>query len=441
MDRLDGKRVLVVGMARSGQAAARLALSRGARVVTTDLKADAPTVEGCEAVHGLHRRADFLGAHLIVVSPGVPASAPDLVAAREAGVPMTGELAFAASFLRAPIAAVSGTNGKSSTTWFLGQLLREAGIRAFVGGNLGTPLSAGVDEPMDMAVVEVSSYQMELPGTFRPRAAAILNLTPDHLGRHGTMEGYAEAKGRMFAQMRPDDYAIVPAGDPYLTPLVDRTEARALWLGGDPGVRIHGEVATLSGTPDDGDVPLSRLRLLGAHNRLNASVAALLAVCMGLRRDQLDLGALTPLAHRLQLVAEGHGVRWVDDSKATNVDASIVGIQGVGGAQIVLLGGLGKEGADYSVLRPCLEAHARRILCFGKTGPEIAESLHGLPVQTVATLADAVTLASVQSRPGEVVLLSPACASFDEFRDFEHRGDVFAALARAAAERGPKEVS
>lgn len=441
MRRLEGARVLVVGMARSGVAAATLARRLGARVTTTDLRADAPPVEGCEAAHGLHRREDFLGADLIVVSPGVPAAQADLAAARAAGVEVVGELGFAASFLTVPILAVSGTNGKSSTTHFLGQLLRGAGFRPFVGGNLGVPLSAGVGQDFDLAVLEVSSYQMELPGDFHPKAAAILNLTPDHLGRHGSMEGYAEAKGRLFARMGPDDFAAVPAGDPWLAPLLERTRGRRLWLGGAPGVRLEadGARARLEGTPDDGPVSLAELRLLGAHNRQNAAAACLLAVCGGARRADLDLGALTALSHRLELVHEAGGVRWVDDSKATNVDAAEVGINGVGGRQIVLLGGLGKEGADYAALRPALEAHARLILCFGRTGPEIAASLPDLPVRLVPGMAEAVAAAAAEARPGEVVLLSPACASFDEFRDFEHRGEVFAALARATRAPAPQE--
>ncbi len=440
MRELTGARVLVVGMARSGVAAARLARARGAEVTTTDLRADAPAVEGCRAVHGRHAREDFLSADLIIVSPGVPAAQPDLAAARAAGVEVVGELVFAASFLQVPAVAVSGTNGKSSTTHFLGQLLRGAGSRPFVGGNLGVPLSSAIGQDFDLAVLEVSSYQLELPGGFHPRAAAILNLTPDHLGRHGTMEGYAEAKGRLFAEMGPEDFAAVPLGDALLAPQLERTRARRLWLGGEPGVRLDGsgERAILSGTPDDGEIPLGELRLLGAHNRSNAAAAALLAVCMGARRADLDLGALTALAHRLELVAEARGVRWVDDSKATNIDAALVGIHGVGGRQIVLLGGLGKEGADYTTLAPALEAHARLTICFGRTGPEIAAALGGLPLALVGTLAEAVRLAEQVARAGEVVLLSPACASFDEFRDFEHRGEVFAALARAVAASAPE---
>lgn len=439
MRELAGARVLVVGMARSGVAAARLARARGATVKTTDLRPDAPAVEGCEAVHGHHRRADFLESDLIVVSPGVPAAQPDLAAARAQGVEVVGELGFAASFLTVPVVAVSGTNGKSSTTHFLGQLLRGAGYRPFVGGNLGVPLSVGVGQDIDLAVLEVSSYQLELAGGLHPHAAAILNLTPDHLGRHGTMAGYSLAKGRLFAEMGPDDFAAVPAQDPLLVAQLERTRARRLWLGGAPGVRVEGRQVWLSGTPDDGPIALDGLRLLGAHNRENAAAAALLAVCMGARREALDLSALTALSHRLELVHEAGEVRWVDDSKATNVDAALVGIAGVGGQQIVLLGGLGKEGADYRPLAPVLAAHARRILCFGQTGPEIAAALAELPVTLVPTMAEAVALAAREARPGEVVLLSPACASFDEFRDFEHRGDVFAALARATAGAANRE--
>lgn len=439
MRELSGARVLVVGMARSGVAAARLARARGARVTTTDLRAEAPTVDGCEAVHGRHRREDFLAADLIVVSPGVPAAAPDLVAAREAGVELVGELGFAASFLDVPVVAVSGTNGKSSTTHFLGQLLAAAGFRPFVGGNLGVPLSSAIGSDMDVAVLEVSSYQLELPGGLHPRAAAILNLTPDHLGRHGTMEGYAAAKGRLFAEMGPEDFAAVPEGDRHLAPLMAGTRARRLWLGGAPGVRLEGEAAVLSGSPDDGPVSLASLGVLGAHNRENAATAALLAVCMGAPRARLDMSKLTALAHRLQVVHQVDQIRWVDDSKATNVDAALVGIRGVGGSQIVLLGGQGKDGADYRELAPALAAHARLVLCFGQSGPEIAAALPGLPVRLVPGMADAVALAAREARAGEVVLLSPACASFDEFRDFEHRGDVFAALARATTVAGAEE--
>lgn len=427
---LAGRRVLVVGMARSGVSAARLARRLGASVTCTDTRADAPAVEGCAQVYGAHRREDFLGADLIVVSPGVPAAQPDLLAAREAGVEVVGELGFAAAHLRAPIVAVTGTNGKSSVTWFTAQLLEQAGRRVFAGGNLGTPLSEAVGEDWDVAVVEVSSYQLELPGALHPVAAALLNLTPDHLGRHGTMAGYAAAKARLLERMGPEDTAVLPPDDPWLAPLGRTTRARVLWIDGSPGARVREDALALTGTRDDGTLSLAGLALPGAHNRRNVAAAALLAVSAGAPRAALDLARLRPLPHRLELVAEHGGVRWINDSKATNIEAAQVGIAGVGGTLVVLLGGQGKEGADYSALRPALAGHARAIVCFGASGPEIAEALEGLPVEVTPTMAAAMRAAARQAVPGDAVLLSPACASFDEFRDFEHRGRVFAELAK-----------
>lgn len=428
-----GQRVLVVGMARSGQAAAALALRLGAQVTATDLRADAPVVPGVTAIYGEHRRADFLSADLIITSPGVPPGMAHLAEARAAGVPVLGELGFAAQRIKVPIAAVTGTNGKSSTTWYLGQLSRAVGVRTFVGGNLGTPLSEAVGSNAALVVAEVSSYQLELAGDFHPKVGVILNLTPDHLARHGDMATYAAVKGRIFARMGPDDTAVLPLGDRWLAPLAARTAARVLWLGGAPGVRIEGEALIFEGTDDDGAISLEALRLLGPHNRVNAAAAALLAISIGLPRRALDLGALSPLKHRLELVHSAGGVRWIDDSKATNVEAAQIGVAGVGGAQVVLLGGQGKEGADYSALRPALSAHGRRIICFGESGPEMAAALAGLPVTLVPTMAEAVALAAREAQPGEAVLLSPAAASFDEFQNFEHRGEVFAALAREVA--------
>jgi UDP-N-acetylmuramoylalanine--D-glutamate ligase len=424
-------RLLVVGMARSGAAAARLALRRGWQVTTTDARADAPEVAGATAVHGRHRREDFLAADLIVVSPGVPSTQPDLAAAKGAGVPILGELAFAASMIEAPILAVSGTNGKSTTTWLCGQLCEQAGMRAFVGGNLGNPLSNAVDGGWDVCVAEVSSYQMEFPGAFRPRAAAILNLTPDHLERHRDMETYGEHKCRMFARMGPEDAAIVPAGDSRLVRLADARPGTRLFLGGAPGVRDLGQTLEVSGTADPGELPLAGFPLAGRHNRENLAAAVLLASWVGLRRRDVRLADLRGLPHRMELVAERAGVRWIDDSKATNVDAALAAYSGVDGPFVALLGGRGKAGASYEALVGPLVS-ARAVVCFGEEGPRIAAVLRagGVDVRDASSLADAVRLARGQARPGDSVLLSPACASFDAFTDFEHRGRVFAELAR-----------
>ncbi len=439
---LAGQRVLVVGMARSGLAAARLALARGASVHCVDLRADATAPDGATCRFGPHVAADFEDADLVVVSPGVPTKNRWLDAARAAGATVVGELGFSAEVVHAAgvtVLAVTGTNGKSSTVSFAGQLLEAAGVDPFVGGNLGRPLSelalGLLDGTMDpeAAVVEVSSYQLELLGGFRPAAGAILNLTPDHLARHGTMAAYAAAKQRIFENMRPGGIAVLPKDAPWadapLPPgvLLARLRARpGIWFEEDTVcVQLHpaGPVER---------VDASGFPLPGEHNRDNLAVAVLLALAAAVPADRIDPSALRALPHRLEPVHTAAGVRWVNDSKATNIDAARIGIDGIGAGSIVLLGGQGKDGADYGDLRAALAGNSRHIIAFGASGPTIAEDLHDLNVERVATLADAVALARQLARPGDTVLLSPACASFDEFDDFEHRGRVFAALARGS---------
>jgi UDP-N-acetylmuramoylalanine--D-glutamate ligase len=439
---LRGRRVRVFGMGRSGQAAARLAADEGAEVVCVDERAVPAAPAGCAVEEGPVEPARFTRADLVIVSPGVPAAHPAVQAAVAAGVPCVGELGFAAGFLQAagvPILAVTGTNGKSTTTSFLGQLLERAGRRCFTGGNLGRPLSMALLEPhpggpWDVAAVEVSSYQLELPGPLAPRAGAILNLTPDHLGRHGDMAGYAAAKARLFDAMGPTDTTVLPAGDALLGEAAARSRARRLFLGGAPGVEVEEGRLWLSGSPDDGPVDLSGLGPHGPHNRSNAAAAVLLALCGGLRRAQIDLSTLQGLPHRLQTVHQRDGLTWIDDSKATNVDAALIGLRGAPAPQVALLGGQGKEGADYAPLRPVLAERARAVVCFGASGPAIADALLPLAAHRAADLRAAVALARRLARPGDTVLLSPACASFDEFTDFEHRGRVFAALAAGSAD-------
>lgn len=435
-----GKNVLVVGMARSGVAAAKLAVQQGAVVTCTDRRPDAPVVEGSRAAYGGHARADFLSADLIVVSPGVPASQPDLVAAAEAGVPLLGELAFAASFLtHVPMYAVSGTNGKSTTTALLGQLLAQGGHTVFTGGNLGQPLSEAVlsPTPWTALAVEVSSYQMELPGDLHPRGAVILNLTPDHLERHKTMDNYGAHKCRLFTKMGPDDIAVLPADDARLTRLAQGAPGQRLYLEGEPGVQILSDRLVFSGVPDPGELPLAGFALPGHHNVQNLAAALLLANHAGVRRDMVQLDRLIGLEHRLEPVGVVAGARWFNDSKATNVDSTLVALAALApvGPLIVLLGGRGKAGAPYEALVSPLRS-ARAVLCFGETGPEIAQALAagGLGSYTCAGLSAAMEQAAQMARPGDIVLLSPACASFDEFTDFEHRGRVFSARVREMAD-------
>jgi UDP-N-acetylmuramoylalanine--D-glutamate ligase len=443
---LVGKRVLVMGLGRSGQAAARLALARGAQVHVTDQSTSVAEIAGTTARLGEHVASDFEDADVVVVSPGIPASSSWLTRARTHGATVIGELGFAAQVIQAagvPMLAITGTNGKSSTTEFTAQLLRAAGRTVFAGGNLGRPLAElalGIlqgDALPDAAVVEVSSYQLELPGGFHPRAAVVLNLTPDHLARHGTMAEYGATKLRIFDNMGPDDLAILPAGVPDLP--VDAVHGPTLLglaggTGGAPGAVLDMDTVHITGTTDDGPVPLTGFALPGPHNRENIAAAVLLCIGAGLRRAELDVAAVHALPHRLEPVAESHGVRWVNDSKATNVDAALVGILGVGGPSIVLLGGQGKDGAAYASLLPALREHARWVICFGASGADIAASLpHPGTVRTRGGLTDAIDMARQRATTGDTVLLSPACASFDEFRDFEHRGEVFTALARREA--------
>ncbi len=426
------RRVTVVGMARSGLAAARLALRKGARVTCTDRRPDAPIVEGADCIYGEHRRGDFTGADLVVVSPGVPAAQPDLQAAIAAGVPVLGELAFAASLLDIPLLAVTGTNGKSTTTHLLAQILAGAGMRVFAGGNLGRPLSEAVDSGAEIAAVEVSSYQMELPGRFHPRAAAILNLTPDHLERHGTMERYGAHKCRVFARMGPRDAAIVPAGDPLLLRLADAHPGTRYFLGARPGVTQDERRIVLDGVHDPGEVDLAGFPLPGPHNRENLAAAALLAMTgAGIWRADLRPAELSGLPHRLQPVAVRAGVTWIDDSKATNVDSTLVALRAVTLPDtFVLLGGQGKAGSPWELLAAPLQ-RAAGVITFGASGDAIAEVLagEGVRAERSGSMEDAMLRAAGLARSGQSVLLSPSCASFDAFTDYEHRGRAFRARA------------
>lgn len=425
-----GRRVLVFGMARSGVAAATLALASGARVTCTDRRPDAPVLPGTVPVYGAHRREDFLGAELIVVSPGVPPTQPDLAAAVEAGVPVVGELAFAASFLgTVPIYAVSGTNGKSTTTALLGQILERAGRRTFTGGNLGRPLSEAVGGDWEAAAVEVSSYQMDFPGEFHPHAAVILNLTPDHLERHGTMDTYGARKCRMFTRMLAEDAAILPHDDARLHKLALTLPGTRYYLGSRPGIELYPDRLELHGVGDDGSIPLDGFTLAGEHNRWNLAAAVLCAVAGGVPLARVRVAGLEGLPHRMEVVGERAGVRWINDSKATNLESTMAALRGLSEPLVVLLGGRGKEGATYHRLSPYLR-RARAVLCFGEAGPRIHRALHdeGLRPELFGSLEEAVHRAAALARPGDSVLLSPACASFDAFTDFEHRGRQFRSL-------------
>lgn len=450
---------LVVGMGRSGQEAARLLVQLGVPAVTcTDLRADAAVVPGTAQLYGGHAREDFLDKDLVVVSPGVPGDLPHLEVATARGVCVVGELGLAAAVLHdaalpggpPPLVAVTGTNGKSTTVHLAGQLLEQAGKRPFVGGNLGAPLSLAAqallrgDTLYDCIVAEVSSYQLERPGPLHPVAAVALNLSPDHLARHGDMQTYAAAKLALFQRQGPQDLAILPDDDPWLphaAVLRRPRPPRLLSLGGAPGVVASGTSLLFEGTGSDGALDLRRYPLRGAHMALNLGAAVLLTQPLGVTLDRIDVAALRPLPHRMEPVQSSDGRQWFNDSKATNVDAARVGLCAAPRGATALLGGAGKAGADYTDLVPALRANAARVLAFGAAGPEIVRAIGPLlpEIEVVATpsLAHAVAAARHRAEPGSAIVLCPACASFDEFDNFEHRGDVFRALAAAPPEESP----
>lgn len=440
---LAGRRVVVVGLGASGSAAASLCAARGADVVGVDSRDTIEPIEGVRLELGPHRRETFLAAELLVVSPGVPGNQVDVQAAEAAGVPVIGELGLAASLLPdRPVVGITGTNGKSSVTSFCGQLLAAAGMRPFVGGNLGDPLCnavprvEGQEVDWDVAVVECSSYQLERAGPFRPHAAALLNLTPDHLARHGTMEGYAAAKARLLRVQQPGDLAFI-ADDPRLDAAVEGAgQGTRVRIGGLPGVRVDGEVARIvlprADGPLEATLDLSGLPMPGAHNRRNAAIAAALALFVGAPAGavQAAIPSLRALPHRMEPVTTRGDVLWIDDSKATNVAATLVAVSGLSRPAVVLLGGQAKEGDDFTELVPWLGRH-RAVVTFGGAGPMIADTLEGAGVSCVraSTMADAVQRAAHLARPGDAVLLSPGGSSFDAFDNFAQRGRIFHDLA------------
>ncbi len=432
---LARRHVVVLGLGSSGRSAASVAVARGAVVVGVDSRTDVPPLPGVRIEAGETRAATFAAADLVVISPGVPPGHGGVRAAEAAGVPVVGELGFARWYLPQPCVAITGTNGKSTVTTFVGSLLAASGRQPFVGGNLGPALSDAVDGDADVLVVEVSSYQLERPGGFRPDVGVVLNLARDHLARHGDMASYARTKLTLFQEMGPSDLAVLPRGSEMLDALCPPTGRRA-WLGGHPGVTREGDIALVRlGDGHEISFDLSDFQVPGTHNRDNLATALLLAVAAGAspRRLQGAIAGLRGLPHRSDLVGVMDQVTWIDDSKATNVAATAAALAGMNRPTVLLLGGESKAGDDFGALAPLVHGH-RAILTFGADGTAIASALSSVGARFVGSLAEAVTEARRLARAGDVVLLSPGCASFDAFTDFSHRGRSFRALAIPSSE-------
>jgi UDP-N-acetylmuramoylalanine--D-glutamate ligase len=438
---LEKKRVVVVGLGSSGIAAARLCARRGARVVGTDAKgrdavgapALALEVEGVELALGGHDAVDFARADLVVVSPGVPSFAK-LEAAERAGVPTVGEVELAVRELNtpAPIVAVGGTNGKSTVTSLVGAMFEAAGKRTFTGGNLGEPLADHVNEPFDVVVLEVSSFQMERVRDFHPRVSILLNVTPDHLDRYPTLEAYAHAKGNAFVRQTALDVAIVPVGDEMCLAEARRGKGRLVTFG--PGGDVAVTDAEVHEAKRGAHYARAGFGIQGGHNALNVAAAIAAVSDMGISADVIArvLRDFHGLPHRMALVREVSGVRYYDDSKGTNVGASVTALRGIAEKKAVLIAGGRDKGGSYAPLVDALRDRGRAAVLIGEAADTIASAIgDALPVRLAKTIDEAVRVGAELARPGDAVLLSPACSSFDMFKDYKHRGDEFVRAVNA----------
>ncbi|MBC5823871.1 MAG: UDP-N-acetylmuramoyl-L-alanine--D-glutamate ligase [Candidatus Eremiobacteraeota bacterium] len=449
-------RVLVVGLGRSGMETARVLRERGIEVIAFDDVAAALernraelTAIGASLVDldALHRDAAHLSA--AVRSPGVPCENAALALLRRAGVPTYAEIEIAYRLSPAPIIAVTGTKGKSTTTALIGHILRTAGRRTHVGGNIGSPLirecSAAAAE--DWVVAEVSSFQLEATHAFAPRISVILNLSPDHLDRYASMEAYAEAKYRIFANQSGSDAFIGNADDPYLRSLRasgnPRVMARDFWFSLDAAtdgvaIRCEGGAIVWQQTTRRAVriVPVDALRLRGRHNLANAMAAALATLVAGVPAAEVAtaLRTFTPLAHRFATVATIDGVTWIDDSKATNPDAVVKALQTCPAPAVLIAGGRGKE-TDFSALGRTASERTHTVILIGESARQIGAHIHGPVRHYASSLREAVEIAARAAAPSQYVLLSPGCASFDMFENAEQRGDVFASLVRELRDR------
>ena len=456
---LRGVSVVVVGLARSGIAAAEFLVRRGAEVVATDLKVEAELPEeavrlrerGVRLETGAHRPETFARAAMVVVSPGVPWDLPELAIARASGAEVVAEIELAFRHLRGRVAAVTGTKGKSTTTAALGAFLREAGVDARVGGNIGTPLVGLVDGSTDETVfaVEVSSFQLEGTSRFHPQVAVWLNVSPDHLDRHASLEDYVAAKARVLARQTAADWAVVNADDPIVLEQARRGRAPLVHLrasGEPPG---EGDVAFFAGGEarlvrdgrEERLFALSDVRVPGRHLAFDLLAAGAAARLLGAGPDHVARGVrgFGGVEHVLEHVATIDGVDYYNDSKATNVDAAGRGLEAFGGRVLAILGGRYK-GGDFALLLPRLAARGSRVLAIGEARERIRSALApAVPVDACDSLRDAVERARALATRGDTVLLAPGCSSFDMFRDYADRGRQFKEeVARLKQERGTR---
>ena len=457
---LNNKRVLVVGLGKSGVASALFLKAHGARVTVSDTKSgdelrnEIPVLldHGLTVETGGHGDRTFRGQDLIVVSPGVSVDAPPLVQARALGETVIGEIELAAQFLPGPIVAITGSNGKTTTTSLTGEIMTAAGFPTLVGGNIGTPAISLAERAQaeTVIVLEISSFQLETIQTFRPKVAVVLNVTPDHLDRHRTFEAYAGAKARIFENQRSrenqqaSDFAVLNADDPTCVAMSSRVRAQVFWFSRQKEVPQgawvrDGNIVFRDGrgeqkTQQREIMQISEIPLKGAHNLENVLAAVCAGALMGCAPEQIRQAVrdFKAVEHRLEFVATIRGVDYYNDSKATNVDATIKALESFPANIHLILGGKDK-GSDYTVLNDLLRQRVKRVYTIGTAAAKIESQIKDVEVVPAETLENALRKAHAVAQPGDVVLLAPACASFDQFKNYEHRGQVFKEVVRGLA--------
>jgi UDP-N-acetylmuramoylalanine--D-glutamate ligase len=441
---VKNKRVTVAGAARSGIAAAELLARRGARVTLSDTHAEAPGTEplvalGVDLELGGHRTETFTGADLVVLSPGVPPNQETVQAARARGVPVIAEIELASRWLQGRVIAITGTKGKSTTTVLTGRMLEAAGFKVTVGGNIGAPLSAQVSmsTPETLHVVETSSFQLEQIDRFHPWIAVMLNFSPDHLDRHPDVAAYGAAKQRIFENQDAGDWAVINADDPAVLELARRGRATKRLFARETPIALgtivdEGWIVDRQVHEDRRLVPIGAIHLLGAHLVTDVMAAATVGAIAGAAPAAMTAAveAFPGLEHAMELVAEVGGVRFVNDSKATNVESALRSIESFDRDVVAIIGGRFK-GGDFRLLRDALKTRARAVVAIGESKALVRQALGDVvPVHEAATFEEAIERAYEIAKPAGVVLLAPACASFDMFRDYAERGRKFKEAVR-----------
>jgi UDP-N-acetylmuramoylalanine--D-glutamate ligase len=443
----EKKKVLVVGLAKTGLAVARFLKDRGAQVTATDLKrrdelgsyAQEATDMGIALKLGAHETECFTDSDLVVLSPGVPHTIAPLKAARRAGIPVIGEVELASQYIEQPIVAITGTNGKTTTTSLIGEMLEASGREVFVGGNIGAPLIDYVnsDRRAEMVVAEISSFQLDTIENFRPKVGVLLNITADHLDRYDDFSGYVRSKGMLFKNQKSSDVAVLNGMDPSISELESLIDSQRLYFNIDNsaahGAVIRGKEMTCS-LPEKTPVVfrLANFKLAGGHNLENAAAASLAAMVAGGDQEgiQTALDAFEGLHHRMEYVKDENGVQYYNDSKATNVDAVKRSLESFGSQVILIMGGRDK-GGSYSLLNGLIKERVKRLIAIGEAREKILDALGDLTRSEGArTMEEAVNVAHQAAAPGDTVLLSPGCSSFDMFTDYAERGEAFREAVR-----------